>query len=56
MERNITYALAAIKRLEKYRTGLDRFDAWIDYAIRDWQSFIAEQTAGATEPEKETTA
>ena len=50
MKRDIAYAKAAIERLNTiYRTGIDRFDSWIDYAIRDWERFIAEQSAFATE-------
>ena len=43
MERNISYAIAAIKRLDNYRTGIERFDTWIEYAISDWHKFIIER-------------
>jgi hypothetical protein len=44
MVRDITFAMNAIKRLNTfYRTGRPNFDAWIDYAIRDWQKFIVEE-------------
>jgi hypothetical protein len=36
------YALAAIDRLNARRTGRDSFDAWIDYAIRQWRDYLAE--------------
>lgn len=50
MKRDTAYAKAAIERLNTvYRTGIDRFDSWIDYAIRDWERFIAEQSAAATD-------
>lgn len=39
----IDEALAAIERLNKQRTGIERFDGWIEYAIRDWNRYIETQ-------------
>ena len=43
MTHNITYAIAAIRRLNARRMGRYSFDAWIDYAIRDWHRFIHDE-------------
>jgi hypothetical protein len=40
----IAEALAAINRLNARRLGIERFDCWIDYAIRDWQRYINHHT------------
>lgn len=39
------YAIAAISRLNDRRTGRDRDDAWINYAVRQWEQQIAELSA-----------
>jgi hypothetical protein len=43
MAHNITHAIAAIRRLNAQRMGRYSFDAWIDYAIRDWHRFIHDE-------------
>jgi len=39
----IEEALAAIERLNKRRTGIERFDGGIEYAIKDWNRYIETQ-------------
>jgi hypothetical protein len=40
---SLTNAIRAIGALNDRRMGIERFDAWIDYAIRDWHKFIHEK-------------
>ena len=49
MEHNITYAIAAIERLNNRRMGIKRFDHWINFAIKDWHDFINEQMQGVSQ-------
>ena len=39
---SITFAIAAIKRLNSRRLGVWSFDCWIDKAISQWHGFILE--------------
>lgn len=39
-------ARAAIQRLNARRLGRYSFDAWIDYAIRQWERLIEEKGNG----------
>lgn len=43
MPHNMTYAIAAIRRLNAQRVGCYSFDAWIDYAVRQWHDFIHDE-------------
>jgi len=40
---SMTNAIRAIAALNKRRTGIFSFDAWIDYAVRDWHKLIHEK-------------
>ena len=50
MTHNITYAIAAIRRLNARRIGRYSFDACIDFAIRDWHKFIHDEFQRGVEP------
>ena len=41
MTYSVEQAKSAIERLNKQRTGIESFDHWINYAINDWQQWIA---------------